>query len=336
MKDRNSQPRHFHPLGYQRRGRLIAFRGKLCNSRKGIQVLKKALAASGRGAVLALLLAGALFAAAQTVSSESRVPTNPSLGEKVVQYLRERFGIPGSVKLALGPFRNTFDPNLFEVTVTLDDGKEKKDQKLLVSKDGRHLILGEVYDLTVDLREVALRTISTKDQPAQGPESAPVTIVEYADLQCPTCARLHEFLENELLPKYGDKVRVIFKEFPLTGIHDWAEKAAIASECGYQLSPEGFVSYRTLIFKNQVSINASNARDMLLSLAAQAGIDSLKLAACLDSQASRPRVEEGLREGKQLGVTSTPTSYVNGRLVLSLPDAQDFYSVVDEALRAQK
>jgi protein-disulfide isomerase len=75
--------------------------------------------------------------------------------------------------------------------------------------------------------------------------------------------------------------------------------------------------------------------DMLLNLASQAGIDSLRLAACLDSQASRPRVEQDLNEGRKLGVASTPTCFVNGRLVVGASPA-DYYKAVDEALRASK
>jgi protein-disulfide isomerase len=283
-----------------------------------------------------VVLATPAFISAQVKSSTAQSPDRAALSEKIVRYLRERFGVPETVKLTVGAFKNSFDPNLFDVAVTVDDGKEKKEQKLLVSKDGRHLIVGEVYNLSSDPTDVAMRAISTRDQPAQGPPEAPVTIVEYADLECPMCARLHEFLESDLLGKYANKVRIVFKEFPLVAIHDWAQRAALASQCAYQINPGAFVAYRSLVFRNQSSINATNSRDMLLNLAAQAGIDSLKLAACLDSQASRPRVEEDIREGKQIGVVSTPTCYVNGRMIVGMPGPETFYRAVEEALHARQ
>lgn len=287
--------------------------------------------------LLAVLLAsGAVWLRARTKQSGGHPEGAGPSRERVVQYLRERFGLPANVKLTVGPYRPSFDPNLLEATVTVDDGKQKKEQKILLGQDGRHLIVGDVYDLAADPRATALRTISTRNQPSQGPAGAPVTIVEYADLQCPMCARLHEFFENELLPKYSGKVRIVFKDFPLVAIHDWTDTASLLSQCAYETSPQEFVAYRSLIFQNQSALTASNARDMLLNLAAKAGIDSLKLAACLDRQASRPRVEQDLEEGKKLGVASTPTCYVNGKLVVGFSSPDEYYKAVDEALGAAR
>jgi protein-disulfide isomerase len=285
---------------------------------------------------LLFLAVGALGLGAQTKPPAGRPPDLSAQREKIAQYIRERFGLPATVKLTVGPFRSSFDPNLFEASVTVDDGKQTKEQTVLISKDGRRLIVGDIYDLGADPRQTALRTISTRNQPSQGPANAPVTIVEYADLQCPMCARLHEFLENELAPKYPGKVRIVFKDFPLVAIHDWTQTASLASQCAYQIDPGNFVAYRSLAFRNQSGINATNARDMLLNLAAQAGIDSLKLAACVDSQASRPRVEEDVNEGKKLGVVSTPTCYVNGRIIVGFNSPDEYYKAIDEALRAAK
>jgi protein-disulfide isomerase len=176
--------------------------------------------------------------------------------------------------------------------------------------------------------------INTKDMPSQGPANAPVTVVEYADLQCPTCARLQEFLEKQLLPKYGDKVRVVFKEFPIPG-HDWSPTAAVANECAYEINPSAFSGYRTLIFANQTTINASNVRERLLSLGEQAGVDAVKLATCMDSKASQPRVDAGRQEGNDLAVNRTPTSFVNGKIVIGLQTESAWDKVIGEALLAK-
>ncbi len=173
--------------------------------------------------------------------------------------------------------------------------------------------------------------IKTKGVPSQGPSNAPVTLVEYADLQCPGCARLHEYIEKQLLPKYGDKVRVIFKEFLIPG-HDWSATAALANECAYQVNPSAFPGYRTLIFANQDTINVSNLRERLLSLGDDAGVDRSRLAACIDSKASLSQVEAARQEGEDLGVNMTPTSFINGRIVLGLPPEATFDKIVDEAL----
>jgi len=150
------------------------------------------------------------------------------------------------------------------------------------------------------------------------------------------CARLHEILEADVVPKYGNKIRVVFKDFPLAAIHDWAMTGAIASQCVYQIAPENFVAFRTLVFQNQTSLNGDNARDMLLHLSAQAGIDSVKLASCVDAKTSLPRVEANLREGQTLGIAATPTSFINGKVVVSAPELAALSKMIDEALQAAK
>jgi protein-disulfide isomerase len=205
-----------------------------------------------------------------------------------------------------------------------------------VSKDGRYLVDGNIFNLGGDPRKEIIRLISLEDQPGQGPAGAPVTIVEYSDLECPVCAKMHEMLETDIIPKYGDKVRVVFKEFPLTEIHDWALTAAVATQCAYQIDAPKFAALRTVIYKNQATLAAAHIRDLLLHLGAEAELDNVKLAACIDSQSSLPRVEANLHEGQALGVSSTPTTFVNGRILVGTPTPADFYKLIEEAMHDGK
>jgi protein-disulfide isomerase len=255
---------------------------------------------------------------------------------EIVQHVREQFKIPEATNLSVGPFHDSGLPNFLATTVAADNGKQKQTQDFYITGDNRILVLGNILNLGLDLRREALRTIVTTNQPTQGPAHAPVTIVEYADLECPMCGRLHEFLEKELLPKYGDKVRLIFKEFPLVQIHDWSLTAAIANECVYEIKPEAFASYRSLIFQNQSTTNAANVRDTLLGYADQVGVDRVRLAGCLDSKASLPRVDAGAREAKRLELQSTPTCFINGRMLVGYPSAEAYYKAVDAALKEAK
>jgi len=358
------------------------------------------------GCSVCLLLLGAGMLRGETAGpQDARAAATAGLASpgKIVQYVRDRFEVPESVKLTAEPLRKSQFPVFYQTVVTTDNGKEKRANDVFISKDGRCFVMGNVFALQHDsaaellrcVREVAklppqvelkigpfnktpypqfLRSvitasngkqtqtaeifitkdrrtgilgivmpfgedfvramINTKDVPSVGPSNAPVTVVEYADLQCPTCARLHEFLEKELLPKYGEKVRVIFKESPILG-HDWSATAAVANECAYQINPSAFLRYRTLIFASQNVINGSNVRELLLSLGNEAGVDRPRLAACIDSEASLSRVEAGRQEAKDLGVDRTPTSFVNGRIIIGLPSAAAWEEVVDEALLAR-
>lgn len=252
---------------------------------------------------------------------------------EMIQRLREAYKIPDSVKLSIGSFHRSVLPELKEGTLTADDGKVKTPRPLLLSMDGKHLFLSEIYDLGVDLQKQALHILTTRDSPAQGPANAPVTIVEFADLECPMCAKLHDFIENQLLPRYGNKVRVVFKEFPLVGVHDWALTAAIGCQCAYELNPTSYVGLRTAIFRSQPAINITNVRDMILNYGEQAGVDRVKLAACLDSKASLPRVNADREEGKRVHVDRTPTAFVNGKMIVGLPSPEAYFQAVDEALK---
>jgi len=160
------------------------------------------------------LIVGALFPLGSDVRSE------------MVQHVREQFKVPETTKIVAGPLRSSPYSNFWASTVTLDYGKQKQSQEFYVTRDNRMLVLGSIFNLGEDPRRAVLRTISLQDQPSQGPTRAPVTIVEYADLQCPSCATFHGFLEKEVLPKYEGKVRLVFKEFPLVAVHDWSLTAA--------------------------------------------------------------------------------------------------------------
>jgi protein-disulfide isomerase len=265
-------------------------------------------------------------------------PAGPDPKQEMVQHIREQYKekIPETTSLTVGPFRKSAFTNMLVATVTAESGKIKEDQDFYMTADNHILVLGSILDLGLDLRRVALRTMVTANQPSQGPEHAPVTIVEYADLECPTCARLHDFFENQLLPRYGNRVRIIFKELPLVQIHDWSETAAIANECVFQIKPEAYAPYRSLIFRSQAAINAANVRDILLENADRVGVDRVTLAGCLDSKASLPLIEADVREATQLAVHQTPTCYINGRVVVGMLTPEIFFQAVDQALKEAK
>jgi protein-disulfide isomerase len=255
---------------------------------------------------------------------------------EMAQRVQEAFKIPANRKISVGNFRHSPSPEFEQGTLTVTAADTpKQEAAVLLARDGKHLIVSEIYNLAVDPRQQALRTISVRDEPSQGPSTAPVTIVEYADLECPTCARVHDFLENQLVPRYGNKVRVVFKEFPLP-MHDWSKTAAIACQCAYEINPPSYVPLRSLIFRNQQLINITNLRETLLAYGEQAGVDRVKLAGCIDAQASLGRVQRDLEEGKRLNVDRTPTLFINGKMMIGLPSEDAYYQTVDEILRGGK
>ncbi len=257
------------------------------------------------------------------------------MNAEIIRSVRQQYKVPENVALAAGPPEPSKFASFYTVRISTNTGKG---QDFFLTRDRQTLVLGSLLPFSEHPEEDVERIIAMGNQPSVGPAHAPVTVVEYADLECPTCARMHQFLESDLLPKYKDKVRIVFKEFPLVAIHEWALAGALANECAYEIDPKTYLPYRTLIFQQQkefdpIQNNASQVRDLLLKYGQQVGLDSAKLAPCLDSRRSLSRVEEGLKEGKELNLEYTPTFYINGRAKVGLVSPEDFYRAVDDALR---
>ncbi len=282
--------------------------------------------------VVAVLAAMAFPIWAQQGQPAGAPSSTQAIRAKIEHYLRERFSIAPAAIISVGPLEPSIYPGFLKTTVTMESGKDKSSQDFYVTKDGGYLIAGTIYGLNSNPTQEVERQINLSNQPSEGPANAPVTIVEYADLECPHCAVIQQFLEKDLLPKYGSRVRLVFKEFPLYTVHPWAVQAAVADECAFQINPADFLPYRSLIFQNQSSIKTETLRQQLLDFGAQAGLDRQKLAACYDAKAALPRVKADFLEGQKLGVNTTPTLFVNGKMVVGDISPADFYKIVDEAL----
>ncbi|HEY9402858.1 MAG TPA: thioredoxin domain-containing protein [Pyrinomonadaceae bacterium] len=148
--------------------------------------------------------------------------------------------------------------------------------------------------------------IATDDQPMKGNPAAPVTIVEFTDFQCPSCAGAHPVLEK-LVAEYGDRVRLVVRDFPLE-IHEHAAKAAEAAEAARAQGK--YWEYAGLLFANQKALSV----DKLKEYATQVGLDRQKFDAALDSGQMADKVQRDLMDGIRLGVSGTPSFFVNGRV----------------------
>lgn len=149
-----------------------------------------------------------------------------------------------------------------------------------------------------------LALLNDAESPAKGAVEGPITIVEFSDFQCPFCSRLAGSLD-ELLEAYPDQVRLEFRHFPLS-FHANAQIAAEAAVCADQQGR--FWELHDAMFANQGSL----ARDGLMVLAREAGVDVDALTACLDSGEAATRVAADQEAGRSLGVTGTPNFFVNG------------------------
>jgi protein-disulfide isomerase len=155
--------------------------------------------------------------------------------------------------------------------------------------------------------EPPVYSISTDDQPSKGNPTAPVTIVEFTDYQCPSCARTQPVLE-EVSGEYGDKVRLVARDFPLDQ-HTYAAKAAEAAEAAREQGK--YWEYVAILFKNQDALQVEKLKEYATRL----GLDRAKFDQALDSGKFSDKVVRDLSEGGKLGVNSTPTVFINGKRV---------------------
>lgn len=165
---------------------------------------------------------------------------------------------------------------------------------------------------------------TTAADPVRGVASAPITIIEFSDYQCPFCARVNPTLEM-VRQTYGDKVKIVFKDFPLPN-HPQAPKASEAAHCAGEQGK--YWEMHDQMFANQRALNVPE----LKQYAAGLGMDAAKFDQCLDSGKHAGLVASGLAQGEKMGVNSTPTLYINGRPLIGAQPFEAFKQVIDEEL----
>lgn len=168
--------------------------------------------------------------------------------------------------------------------------------------------------------------VAVGDAPFKGGADAKVTIVEFSDFQCPFCSKGATVLAA-LEKKYGNKVKIAFKHFPLP-FHAQAKIAAEASMCAYEQDKKAFWKMHDAMFADQSKLDATN----LVATAKKAGVKEVEFKACLDSGKYKARVEADVAQGSSLGIKSTPTFYINGKLIAGAQPVEVFSEVIDEEL----
>ena len=161
---------------------------------------------------------------------------------------------------------------------------------IYVTTAGDQMILSQIpiqiYDISKDPWEkVDMKTIHLEDRPTMGPADAPVTIVEFADFECPFCARAFGTLETLSHTTYKDKIRVLYKSYPLNS-HPWAIRAALGAECARLQNPEAFWEFARDYYNNQGSITVQNIDDHIHASAKRLNLDVPTLDACMAGKAA--------------------------------------------------
>jgi protein-disulfide isomerase len=177
----------------------------------------------------------------------------------------------------------------------------------------------------VDYKLEPIRVDVAATGPTKGPANAPVTIVEFSDFQCPFCSRLTPTLA-EVEKKYGDKIRLVFRQYPLP-FHQNAQKAAEASLCAADQGK--FWELHDAMFGNQGELGV----DQLKAKAASLGLNADKFNKCLDSGEKAAAIQADVKAGSAAGVSGTPAMFINGRFINGAVPLDNITTVIDDELR---
>jgi protein-disulfide isomerase len=180
---------------------------------------------------------------------------------------------------------------------------------------------------------VPKQNIAVGDAPGWGPLDAKVTIVEFSDFQCPYCEVFFKDTYSLIKQRYGDKVRFVFKHFPLTQIHPLAYMTSLAAECANEQGK--FWEYHDLLFATQRQWNFGLTKEGLVKYAEQAKVpDTKKFGECYDTQKYADKIRNDFDAGVGYSVGGTPTFFINGNYLSGAQPFDVFAAVIERELKA--
>lgn len=284
------------------------------------------------GCLLLVLAAGCK---AQSVSSPS---LDSQLNRRIEIAVRSQFEIPPNVDVSIGSPTKSDVPGYQNLPITFTGAGKKTTVSFLLSNDGNTVARLEKYDISHNPAE----TIPVENRPVRGDASAKVTIITFDDLECPYCEQMHKEFFPATADHYKGLVKFIYKDYPLEEIHPWAMHAAVNANCLAVQNPTAYWDYVDYVHTHVEEITGTG-HDNQQSLKAldtltrdegrRSNLDSAKLDQCIQTQ-DQTQVKASLALGGRLGVSGTPTLFINGERVPGLLSEPILWTAIDRALRA--
>ena len=296
-------------------------------------------------ALYSLLLAASFGCHAQVPAASGTAPASaadalsPDLARRIEILIRKRTSMPPNVIMQIGGRSHSDIPGYDQILVAFtQDGKTSSPAFFLISKDGKTVAQFSKFDIGLDPKTV----VSGAGRPARGgPESAPVEIVGFDDLECPFCTKMHAQLFPALTERYGDKVRIVYRDFPLS-IHPWAMRAAVDVNCVGAQSGKAYWEMVDLIHAHAANYGgAEKSLEKANASLDQLAIDEAKnnhlkvdvVEACVKKQ-DESAIRASLKVGEDLGIEATPVLFINGEKFEGAYPMEDVFRMVDSALVA--
>lgn len=232
--------------------------------------------------------------------------------------------------------RAFYETNKGRIGVELDKVHDQirdylREQKIAARKMEYFKIIRSKAKVTTYLKPPPIQRaqVTTNGAPFKGAEKAQVTIVKFEDFECPFCKNVQPTLAS-VLKQYNGRVRVVHKDLPLEAIHRQAQLAAEAARCAGDHGK--FWEYHDILYAKAPKF----AADDLKAYAKDMSLDTAKFDQCLTSGKYRAAVQKDLSEGAQLGLTGTPTFFINGREISGALPVESFAAIIDEELGQAK
>lgn len=280
-----------------------------------------------------LFLSGILLA-------QQFAPITPELQRRIERQVRAYTELPPDAHISLGT-RTASNFNGYDnLPVTIEGNGTKKSLNFLLAKDGSKLLYMTEIDLNEDPYARNVRRIDLSGRPWRGAQEPKVSVVVYDDFECPFCAKMYVTLMNEVMAHYRDRVRIVMKDFPITDAHPWAMRAAIDAHCLAAENLRAYWDFSDYVHTHQSEVSAKvkaggndlTAMDALTrEIGQKDGLKPDALQACLALQ-DPGKVESSMAEGKTLGVSATPTMFINGQVVEGGLTDEQLRLMLDRAL----
>lgn len=260
-----------------------------------------------------LIRVAILVLLASAVAAQEKTSANLPSEETVKSFLQQTFGYDSTVTWKIASIKPSIAEGLAEIDVVLSNAQGQSATTLYVTPDGKHALTGEIMPFGAKPYSPAHQALLKGiNGPSRGPEKASVTIVEFSDLQCPHCKDAQPVIEKLLADE--PNARFVFQNYPLP-MHNWAGKAADYADCVGRSSKDAFWKFIQGTFDQQSNITESNADEKLTSIADASGVKGADMATCATKSDTKTRVEQSVALGQSVGVTGTPTVYINGRRI---------------------
>ena len=258
--------------------------------------------------VFTLLLT--MFATSQ---EKAPAPVNLPSEDTVNSFMQQTFGYDSTITWKVSSIKAAIAEGLAEVTIVITNPQGQSVTVFYVTPDGTHAVAGDIMPFGARPYAPALETLQKGvNGISRGPEKAPVTIVEFSDLQCPHCKEAQPVIDKLLTAE--PNARFVFQQFPLP-MHNWAAKGAAYADCIGRSSKDAFWKFVQETYDEQSNITESNADERLTALADKAGVKGADIAVCAAKADTKARIDKSVALGQSVGVTGTPTVFVNGRRI---------------------